>query len=233
MSFSFTGIAYLILFLSILYLAYRIYRYWKENRDVFSKIFLYFVTIIGIFIFLRMIVGMFFAGNPEVLQESLWMGALIQAFALALVGYMIFILKFPRLSPWLGFAFILFLGIIATVLTYFIDFRPYLSESGSIIWVFPSGENLFLAASILRAFLFTITFIPLSFIFISEFLSSKDVRVKTKSFSFAIIFFFAFIVGFLDFLLISVFKLDPLWRDLGFISIGIILILLSLRKKFF
>lgn len=230
MDYSFTGIAYFFLFCSVLYLISRFYKYWEKSRDTLSKLFLYFISIINLFFFLKMIVCLFFVNNPEILEKSIVAGALIQAFAMATIIYAIFYLKIPSLSPWIGFSFVLFLGTVSAFLTSLIDFNPYLSASGSIDWGIPS-ESLFFATSALRIFLFLITFLPLLIIFIQQFLKSEDAYVRTKTFGMIAALVFAFVISSLDFFLIGIFKLDPLWRDVNSVILSVILIISLLASE--
>jgi len=225
MAYSITGIAYLTLLFAMGYLIYRLFQYWKKEKDTASKQSLCFVSLFGLFVLIATIGGLFFADNPLVLQKKLEVGAFIQALAFAVMAYHIIYLKFPKISPWFGFIPVLILGLIAAVLTITaIQFNPFLEPSGAINWGFPSG-SITLFVSFLRLSLFLVTFIPLIIIFLLQFKNSEDPHFKGKTLgmSFALLFIVA--GASLDFLLIGIFHLDPIWRDVAFIVCGAIFLI--------
>jgi len=220
MNYSFTGIAYLTLFLALGFLTYRLFQYWKRERDLLSKLFLSFAALFSLFALIMTIGGLFLANNQTVLAGIINASAFIQALAFAAIAYFIIYVKFPKISPWWGFIPILILGLVAAVLTATTSFYPFLEESGAINWGVPSAID---TVSILRFFLFFITFLPGVIIFFQQFKTSEDTYVKRKALGIALSLVFVILVTLLDFLLVNFFKLDPIWRDIGFIVIGITL----------
>jgi len=219
MNYSFTGFAYLTLFLALGFLTYRFFQYWRRERDLLSKLFLFFTGLFALFSFMKTIGGLFFANNQTFLIGTINAGAFIQALAFAAIAYFIIYVKFPKISPWWGFIPVLILGLVAAVLNIAAPSYPFLEESGAINWGFsPLGSLLFL-----RFFLFFITFLPGVIIFFQQFKTSKDPYVKRKSLGIALSLVFTILVTLLDFLLVNFLKLDPIWRDTGFIVIGITL----------
>ena len=231
MTYSITGLSYLIVFLVLGYLAHRFFQYWKKEKDTISKLWFYFAVTIEIFVFIKVIGGLFFANNPAFLKITLDAAAFIQAFALATLAYLLAYIKFPRISPWVAFIPVFILGLIAAILTAIIPFNPVLEPSGAINWGFPSGMIPF-ATSVLRVFLFTTIFIPLIIVHFPQIKTSKDLYVKGKILGLSIVFLFLLLIAFLDFLLINTLKLDPILRDIGIIVFGITLfIILVLTRK--
>jgi len=218
MNYSFTGIAYLTLFLALGFLTYRFFQYWKREKDLVSKLLLFFAVLFTLFAFIKTIGGLFFANNQTFLIGTINAGTFIQALAFAVIAYFIIYIKFPQISPWWGFLPIFILGLVATVLSITTPSYPFLEESGVINWGFQT-----LLLSILRFFLFFVTFIPAIIIFLQQFKTSKDPYAKRKSLGIFLSLIFSLVVSLLDFLLINLLKLDPIWRDVGFIAIGIIL----------
>lgn len=222
MAYSTTGFAYLALLLALGYLAYRFFQYWRKEKDIISKIFLYFAIFFGLFALIRTIGGLFFATNPSFLERIIVAGTATQTFAFAAIAYLIVYLKFPQVSPWFGFIPILILGLIAIILTVVASFNPFLELSGAINWGFPSGP-LGLWISVLRFFLFAVTFIPLIIIFLQQFKTSIDSYVKGKALGISLSLLFALTASLFDFLLINILKLDSIWRDASLIILSITL----------
>ena len=222
MDYSITGIAYLTLFLVLLFLAYRFFQYWKKEKSTVSRLWFYIIVLVEIFTLSKALVGLFFSNNTLFLEMSMNVAAFVQAFIFATLAYLIIYLKFPKISPWFGFAPVLVLGLIAHLLTVMTSFDPRLESTGSINWGFPSGEFVLLT-SILRLFLALLIFIPLIIIFFQEFKTSQSPSARGKSIGLFLAIIFGSLVGLLDFLLVSFLKVDPIWRDISTIAIAIIL----------
>ena len=220
MNYSFTGVAYLILFLALGFLTYRFFQYWKREKDPVSKLLLFFAALFALFSFIHTIGGLFFANNQAFLIGAINAGSFIQALAFSVIAYFIIYIKLPQISPWWGSLPVLILGLVAAILTVAAPACPFLEESRAINWGFPFGVQ-----SILRFFLFFAIFIPGVIIFLQQFKTSKDPYAKRKSLGIALSLIFALMVGLLDFLLINLLKLDPIWRDMTSIAIGIILLI--------
>jgi hypothetical protein len=216
MAYSFTGIAYLILFFALGYLVYRFFQYWRKEKDSVSKHSLFFIILFELFVLIKTIGGLFFATNPSFLEKTIDVGVFIQALTFAVIAYHITYLKFPKISPWFGFTPILILGLIATILTVITPCNPFLEPSGAINWGYPSSP-LVIWMSILRFFLFAVTFIPLIIIFLSQFKISEDLYLKRKALGMSLLLLFILVGASFDFLFISIFKLGAIWRDIAFI----------------
>lgn len=224
MAYSFTGIAYLILLFALGYLIYRFFQYWKKEKDAISKQSLCFVSLFGLFVLITTISGLFFADSPSFLVKTIKINGFIQAFALAIMAYNIVYLKFPKISPWLGFFPILVLGLIVAILTITtLQFNPFLEPGGAINWGAPSGF-IANAVDILRFFSFFVTFIPLIIILLSQFKNSEDPYLKRKSLGMSLALLFILIGVSFEFLFIGTFNLNAIWRDIAFIVCSIILL---------
>jgi len=234
MNYSVTGIAYLTLLFALGYLIYRFFQYWKKEKDTAVKHSLCFAGLFGLFVLINTISGLFFADNPLFLEKTRGVGAFIQAFAFAVIAYHIVYLKFPKVSPWLGFVPILILGLIAAILTItIIPFNPFLDPSGAINWGFPSGL-IATSVSMLRLFLFFVTFIPLIIILFSQFKNAEDLHFKGKALGMGLALLFILLGASFDFLFIGIFNLNPIWRDMGFIvcsAIFLITLILTLPRS--
>jgi hypothetical protein len=223
MSYSTTGFAYLTLFLAFGFLAYRFFQYWRREKDLISKIWLYIIILVEIFALIKTIGGLFFSTNPAFLEMTMDAAAAIEAFIFAALAYLIIYIMFPRISPWLGFFPVLILGLIAFVLTVMSSFNPYLEPSGTINWGLLSSGSFVIPMAILRAFLAVVLFIPIIIIFVQQFKTSEDPYVKRKSLGLSFSLIFASLSMLLDFLLVSFLKIDPIWRDISSITVGVIL----------
>jgi len=222
MNYSFTGFAYLTLFLALGFLAYRFFQYWSREKDFISKLWLYIIILVEVFALIKAIGGLFFSTNPIFLEMTMDVAAAIQAFIFATLAYLIIYIKFPKISPWLGFIPILILGLIAFALTVMSSFDPHLEASGAVNWGFPSGPFVF-TMSMLRLVLALFIFIPIIIIFLQQFKTSQDPYIRRKSLGLFLSLFLGSLISLLDFLLVSFLKVDPIWRDLSSIGIGIIL----------
>ena len=226
MTFSFTGVAYLLGFFATGLLAYRFFQYWRREKTIVSKLFFYFAAIFSFFMFITAIAGLFFAQNTQILKLTVIFAAFLQGLAVAIIGYLIVYLKFPQISPWLGFIPVFLLGLTATILTILLPFSPYLEEGGGINWGFQPKVDF------IRFFLFLITFLPLIFILIQQIRISQDPIVKARAIGISLILSFGIFTGLLDFFLERILKLGAVSSDiaLGFLSIVVFIIIIRTQK---
>ncbi len=125
-------------------------------------------------------------------------------------------IKFPSVSPWIGFIAIFLLGLLATFSAIFIPFYPYLEPSGGINW------NIPLFVGIIRSIMFVVIFLPLISIIIRQGSSSDDALIRMKAFGLSLLMVFSIILGFLDFLLETVFRLPAISSAITLIFLSII-----------
>jgi len=114
---------------------------------------------------------------------------------------------------------------VAAVFTVATPSRPFLEESGAINWGFPPFGLFVVTTLMLRLFLVLVTFIPMIIILFQQFKTSKDPYVKKKSIGLMLSLIFASFISLLDFFLVSFLKVDPVWRDMSYIAISIILLI--------
>ncbi len=216
MTFSFTGLAFLLGFFSIGLLAYRFFQYWQEEKNTTSKLFFWATGIFAFFMLLTAIAGLFFAGNAQILRLTAILAAFMQGIAFSIVGYLIIYIKFPSVSPWWGFAVIFPLGLLTTFSSIFLPFFPYLEPSGGINWNIPPFVGM------IRSILYVITFLPLTIILIQQAKKSNDAFTRTKAFGLGLVFVFGIIMGFLDFFLETVLKLAATSSAIALIFLSVI-----------
>ena len=223
MTFSYTGLAYLLGFFAVGFLSYRFFQYWQKEKTVVSKFFFYFVATFTLFMLITAIGGLFFAENTQVLRWVVILAALVQSFGFAFVVYLIFYLKFPRISPWWGSAAVFLLGLATTFLTAITPFTPYLEASGGINWDIQHSQPL---VDIFRFFLFLITFLPLIVILVQQVKVSVDPRIKARAFGLGLIMVFGVLIGLLDFLLETILKLGAISSDIAMSVLGVVVLIL-------
>ncbi len=223
MNFSTTGFSYLSLSFALGFLIYRLFQYWKKEKDIVSKLWLYISFLFWLFTFIHAIGGLFFATNLTFLRFGLNLGVFLQAIAFSLMSYFSVYVKFsPKISPWWGFVPVFILGMISTYLTTIIPKNPFLEPSGAINWsvsIVPTFGN------ILRIFLFLIAFIPAIFVLFEQFQKAQDTYTKRKTLGFVILFLIVIMGALFDFIFINIFKLDPIWRDIAFIFSSIVILI--------
>ncbi|MFH1894457.1 MAG: hypothetical protein ABH813_00950 [Patescibacteria group bacterium] len=226
MSCSLTGISYLSVFLVLGYFVFRLFQYWKKEKNLVSKLWIYFIIFFELFLLPKAIGGMFFADNPMFLKMTIYLGAFFQAFAFAVIAALVIVIKFPRISPWLGFFTLFLLGWTAAILTILIPFAPFLEQNGTINWGLPP-TSLVSVVSIMRAFLYSITFFPLIIILFDQFKNSQNTYARMKALGLGVTLLFLAITALIDFLFIGVFKLGIIWRD-GSLILGSVVLFITL-----
>jgi len=222
MAFSFTGPAYLITLFGMGLLARRFFQYWrKEKESVIAKYSFYFAFFFAVFMLLTAIGGLFFAKNALALKLVVINAAFWQSLGCACISYLIFYLKFPKISPWFGFGIIFLLGVCSTILTAIIPFNPTF-ESGAINWdIQPLPGNL-------RFIMFIIVLAPWSFIYFQQLKTSRDPDAWKKAFGLGLAFLLGLAVCIFDFLLEDVLKFPAISSDIAMGIVGTIILLLVL-----
>jgi len=235
MIFSTTGIAYLLLFISSGFLTYRFFQYWQSSKDIVSKCFLCLVAMITLFALVKTIIGLFFTTNIPILQLSTAIGSFIQGVNAAIVTYLIMYLKFPKISPWVGFWTMLFLGMTVTALFFPIAMQsqPTVDAFGAIKWGFIQHADfnyIFIMAS--RMFILVIGMVPIIIILIQQSITTGHSYVRKKAFGLSVVLSLGVLIGLLDFVLVDVFGLKSVSRDIvtGFLSIILFFLVFFTQK---
>lgn len=231
MAISYTGLSYFLLSLSLAFLTYKFFQYWQRSRDTTSKCFYYFGLSLTAFAFVRAFTGLFFANNTKILLDSTVAVAFFEGLTAAIVAYLVFYLKLPKISPWVGFGIVFTLGIGLTIVTFITSpFQPILEATGSINFV--NRDITPLLYTILRMLILLIVFIPLIIILIQQRLATSDIRVKTKSFGLSLVLFLAIIISFFQFFFTEFLNLGSIGGDiiLSITSIFIFIIVFITQK---
>lgn len=219
MAFSYTGLSYLFLFIASAFLAYRFFQYWQRIRDRISKLLFLFTFPLVLFVFLTAIGGLFFADNTQILFLTVISGAPLQGIAFGILLYTLIYLKFPQISPWIGFFLIFIFGILGAI--FLPETNPTL-DRGLIDW----GVSFSLDYVILRILIF-LPLVGFSFVLYEQYKTSEDPMVRTRALGLALLFIFAIGIGILDFLARNLFI-----RDIGYmvLSVGLIIVIVITQK---
>src|SRR4030042_213148 len=94
MHYSITGFAYLTLLVTLGYLIYRFFQYWKKEKDTVARQSFYFTGLFGLFVLINTVSGLFFADNSFLLEKISGAASFIQVLAFAAMAYHIVFLKF-------------------------------------------------------------------------------------------------------------------------------------------
>ena len=86
MSFSYTGLAFLLGSFAVGLLSYRFFRYWQREKTIISRLFLYMAGVFTLFMLITAVSGLFFAQNTTILKLTVIFAAFIQAFAFAVIA---------------------------------------------------------------------------------------------------------------------------------------------------
>jgi hypothetical protein len=217
-----SGVAYLFLFISLAFLAYRFFQYWQRTKDVISGAFFYSAFLFDIFAFSKAIAGLFFATNYEILSSTVVLGSALQGLS-AVIGFFILIhLKFPRRSPWLGCSLIFILAIISTGFTWssisqrLITFGTF----GAINW---GTASMGLTLSLIRIAILVLAFFPAIFVLFQQGMAAKEPSLKKRAYGFAAALSLGIIIGVLDYFFIELLKVDAISRDIAMIILSILL----------
>jgi hypothetical protein len=213
MTFSLTGIAYLILSLAIGFLAYRFFQYWQQKKDTVSRLFFYFILSLLVFTLYKTVACLFFVDNQEVLISSTVVAVFMEGLAASIVTYLVtHLLKLSRLISSIGFFIVFIYGIYATWLTAIKPYSPYIESTGSINWGFLDAEidSYFF----IRLSLLLIAFIPLVIILIQQYKKSSDRNTKDRAIGLGFALIVGVIIGFLDFFVLEILKFSAISRDI-------------------
>jgi hypothetical protein len=226
MAFSYTGLAYLIGFFALGLLSYRFFQYWQKERTTTAKLFFYFTSVFTLMMLITAIAGLFFVLNNQILKILIFLTVFTQNIGLSICGSLIIHLKFPRISPWWGFLIVFFLGLVAFVLSISIPFSPYLEENGGVDWDVPPLLGM------LRFFIFLITFLPLTVIFIQQIRTSKEPLIKKRALGLSLVLVFGIVAALSDFFLETILKLNTISSDIAMIIVGLVaLIVIFFTQK--
>lgn len=215
-----SGIIHVFGFFIMFFLAVRFLRYGRSKDNIIGKFFGYGFFFIALSRFFLGFPSLFFLKN----QDTWIIFELIERFfllvGLVILGYIIYFVKFPKFVKKITIFFI-FVSII--IMTGFIINPPttFVSESGVLIW-----ENPPLLASILNFLMIVSILIPGIVVSFKEAQSAEVKKVKIRAIGMASAMAIVFIPGFLDFFILPVFKLNPLYSEFTYFIFYLILVMI-------
>lgn len=225
MNFTFTGLVYLVMSLSLFFLAVRFYHNWRKDNTAVPKFFFFYSITFLLSGIITVIGSFFFSENTEVLKFVVTCASFLQGLMSAFLGYAIFYLRIPKVSPWVGFFPVFILCLLSTFFTANSSFHPTLGGNGVIDWDIQTGPNIF------RVVILLITIVPISVIFFQEGMRVKDKALRDKSFGLALLFLVGLFAGILDFFLEKYLHLGAISSDLAILFLGIYLFFLVLLTQ--
>lgn len=221
MNLSITGIAFFAQSIAFMFLLSRFYQCWQKEKTIVSKLFLYFTGVIT-FDFLTTAIGsLFFYQNLQILKFLVIKATFLQGLVVALIGYTIFHIKLPKISPWAGFLIFFSFGIATTVLSIATPFAPFSEAGGAINWDIPP------LAGLLRTMMFLLTLFPLIIILIQERKVSQTAESGIKITLFTYFFLLAAVSNAFDLYLEKGFNLPAFSSDIGIIILSVITFLIT------
>jgi len=228
-----SGIAYLSGFFALGFLAYRFFQYWQRDKTFLSKVFFYYITLFALaFLIMALgIFGLFFLKNPKIMVIGEIIVTFLYAISCAIGGYLILYLRFPKISPWLGFGKIFVLGLISTILIIQLPFKPIITSDGVYTWEVASSAYLLVLQSLL-SIIFLATLLPLFLIFLQQLMISKEPYLRMKTLGMSLAFLFGLLAALTDYFIERVLNLESIISDyaLIFLSIVLFVTLLFIQK---
>lgn len=230
MSFSLTSLSYLIGLIVLAYYSYRIFSYWQRNQDFISKLWFFVTLFFSLFFLIRFFGLLFILDNPELVQKTLAPGVFFQFIGISVMAYIIFYLKFQKISPWIGFFTIFLIGLVISFFSISVEYSPVLVQGLSIDWGFVA-DSLFMITVTVRSFIFLVLFVPLTLIFIEQYKQSEDVQLKKRNFGLVLTFIFLIITAISDLFFINFLGVSPVWRDISLVCAGILFLIALIQGK--
>lgn len=214
-----TATIQLFIFLILIYLAYRFYWIYIVEKNFIAKFFSLLFALFGLIYLILGLPALFLTENQAVWRVAVILTCLLQVLSAGILGYIIFYLSFPRISPRWGFLLsLLEMALVFPTLVY-----PSAYSFGAYGVVILKINPL---VGVLRYIGILIFIIPAGLVFIREAISAKDRRIKIRAFSLGIGFIGFTAVYFFDFIMANIFKFNPVFGDLFLGSCFLILLLM-------
>jgi len=214
-----TGTIQLFIFLILIYLAYRFYRVSLSEKNFISKFFSLVFILFGLIFFILGLPAIFLIENQSIWKIVVISTCLLQFLSAGVIGYIIFYLSFPRISPKWGY--LLSLVEIPLVLPSIIypSFYSFGSYGVANLEIDP-------LAGALRYVGILIFIIPAGIVFLRQAVSAKDKRIRIRAFGLGASFLGFTAVYLSDFILVNIFKLNSIIGDLLLAGSFLILLLI-------
>jgi len=209
-----TGLTFLFGAFVFLYLGRRFYQSYKIERNPTAKLFSYSFLSIGFGYFIGGMTTLFLIDSRTVWRvvDPIYAGFLSGGWTL--LAYVVFSNTFPKYSK--IFAILLFILFITSVLPFCFNVPRYYYRDGALDWELVLASPLWYLSLITY---FTSPFIQISLavILFRQAKRAVDKKVKIRSLGLGIAICLSFTALIMDFIIITVFKVHPVYDDLNYL----------------
>lgn len=222
-----TAFVELLGFFILTILAYRLWQTYQQTKGPLSKLLFYFVGIFVIYFLSTGIGALFFAKNSFMLKLLVVNAVFLESLACAVIAYLGLYVLLPKINPLWGFLFIFICGLALAAFTLKIPFSPSLELIGSVKTI---NWNNPLIIGFLQSVIFSITFIPLTFIFLFYSQASKISHIRIRSLGMVFVILLGLNAASVDYFWEGFLGLSPLASD---IAIGLFSLVLFVLLSYF
>ncbi|PIP23640.1 MAG: hypothetical protein COX36_02200 [Candidatus Nealsonbacteria bacterium CG23_combo_of_CG06-09_8_20_14_all_38_19] len=191
MSIFFHGLSWLIAAIAWTFLSFRFWQNFIKTKSKVAESFFYFSVFLIISMLCTAVGQLFFIGNLSILQAGLTLNIFLNTLAFAYFGYLIFYIKFPNISPKIGFLSVFIFGLGAVILNILFPIRP-LGETGKLV-----AFSLHFLTGICYFILIAVPALILGFLLLKEALSFPPSEERTKSLGLGILCILGVLISFL------------------------------------
>ena len=213
-----SGIAFFFGAFVYIYLGRRFWRCYKAENNTVAKLFGYAFFLIGTYSLVIGIISLLLIKNQAIWRIIAPIYAFLLGGGYLIIGYTVGYIRFRKYLPF--YITLLLVGLISIVTLYIIYPPSYFYTDGSLNWKI----NLPIMGLVIPIFVMMII-IPSIIIFFQEAKKAENKKVKIRSLGFGLALSAAFFGMISDFFLITVFGLHPIFSDLNYFIISLILLL--------
>lgn len=169
------GLVWLLVAIVWGYFAFRLNQLYRRTKMRIPQ-FLFYASCCFLFpILIGALLGFFFVNSLLILKWAIIISVFITAIGFSFFGYLIFYIKFPKISPKFGFLIVFILAILTLILYILLPPVPLVTPTGEVIW------NLHFLPAVWFFLLATGTVLPFGIITIREGLSLQSLKEKIKA----------------------------------------------------
>lgn len=194
-TFTFTGIVYIPLTLVLVYVAARYFRIWQATSNVLYRCLFHIFVCFVIICLSGALAGTVFSSSYSGIRYMLIISSFVLAYTNALIVFISIKESRIKISPWIGFAFVMIFGIVVTVLTMYAPILPFTELSGGVNWGMP--EYIYY----LRVAVYSLGIIPFIVVMVRKFQKTTDSRKKQHYLFLSVLFCFFYLIVITDFIL--------------------------------
>ncbi len=224
MELTITGATYVFGFAALSLLTLRFWQYFKREQGVMSRMIFYFGLSFSIFAFFTAAISVFFASSAAMLKIAVVQAVFFQGLGISFFSYLLaYFLKKSFFPAKIAFSLSFAVTVAATFFAIFLPFQPHLvKEALAIDWSVPPIVDT------LRATIYLLTFIPLSFVFFRSLTVVQDPIARLKSFAFGFLMMVGTLAISVEFIFEKIFNLGVASGDIALIVTYAIIIFIAL-----